>query len=346
MGYCQDRCGCSRTRLLPHQAAAACFPGLMYNGIKLVIRSAVPFNPRLPAAEAGKMPKSRRAKKANISICYDFDGTLIRGNMQENSFLPEVGKDPSEFWAQVGRHAKKHDMDEVLAYMHLMIEAARSADQPFNREALRDHGKRLDLFPGVATWFGRINEYCREAGATVEHFVISSGLKEMIKGSEIAGEFKHVFASGFSYDANGVPVFAARSVNYTTKTQYLFRINKGILSSWDNEKINRYTPEEDRSRPFSRMIYIGDGETDVPAMKMVNHQGGYSIVVWPSKKGARITPAEKKKKEAAEQLVKDNRAQFVAEADYEDDGPVHRIVTMLIRRIVDEYDLRMNLKAG
>ena len=318
----------------------------MYNGIKLVIRSAIPFNPRSPVEEAEKMPKSRRAKKANISICYDFDGTLIRGNMQENSFLPGVGKNPSEFWAQVGRHAKKHDMDEVLAYMHLMTEAARSADQPFNREALRDHGKRLDLFPGVATWFGRINEYCREAGATVEHFVISSGLQEMIKGSEIAGEFKHVFASGFSYDANGVPVFAARSVNYTTKTQYLFRINKGILDSWDNEKINRYTPEEDRPRPFSRMIYIGDGETDVPAMKMVNHQGGYSIVVWPSKKGARITPAEKKKKEAAEQLVNHNRAQFVAEADYEDDGPVHRIVTMLIRRIVDEYDLRMNLKAG
>ena len=323
-----------------------CFPGLMYNGIKLVIWSAVPFNSRLPAAEAGKMPKSRRAKKANISICYDFDGTLIRGNMQENSFLPGVGKNPSEFWAQVGRHAKKHDMDEVLAYMHLMLETAKIADQPFNREALRDHGKRLDLFPGVATWFGRINEYCKEAGATVEHFVISSGLQEMIKGSQIADEFKHVFASGFTYDANDVPVFAARSVNYTTKTQYLFRINKGILSSWDNDKINRYTPEEERPRPFSRMIYIGDGETDVPAMKMVNHQGGYSIAVWPSKEKARMTKEEKRKKAIAEQLVKDNRAQFVAEANYEDDGPVHRIVTMLIRRIVDEYDLRMNLKAG
>lgn len=266
--------------------------------------------------------------------------------MQENSFLPGVGKNPSDFWAQVRQHANKHDMDEVLAYMHLMIEAARSADQPFNRQALRDHGRRLDLFPGVTTWFDRINKYCREAGATVEHFVISSGLQEMIKGSEIANEFTHVFASGFSYDANGVPVFAARSVNYTTKTQYLFRINKGILNSWDNEEINRHTPEEERPRPFSRMIYIGDGETDVPAMKMTNHQGGYSVAVWPPKKGTRFTQREKKRKETAEQLVKDNRAQFVAEANYEDDGPVHRIVTMLVRRIVGEYDLRMNLNAG
>ena len=292
------------------------------------------------------MPRSRRAVKANISICYDFDGTLIRGNMQENSFLPGVGQDPSEFWAKVGKHAKRHDMDEVLAYMHLMIEAARSADQPFNRQSLRDHGSRLDLFPGVATWFRRINQYCRVAGATVEHFVISSGLEEMIRGSEIAGEFRHVFASGFTYDANGVPVFAARSVNYTAKTQYLFRINKGILNSWDNQKINRYTPEEDRPRPFSRIIYIGDGETDVPAMKMVNHQGGYSIVVWPLKRGPRMTREEMRKKEKAEQLVRENRAQFVAEADYEDGGPVHRVVTMLVRRIVGEYDLGMNLNAG
>lgn len=288
---------------------------------------------------------SKSKTKANISICYDFDGTLIRGNMQENSFLPEVGKKPSEFWAQVRNHAKKHDMDEVLAYMQLMIEAARRADQPFNRQALRDHGRNLDLFPGVATWFDRINEYCRDAGATVEHFVISSGLQEMIKGSEIASKFRHVFASGFSYDPNDVPVFAARSVNYTNKTQYLFRINKGILNSWDNEKINRYTPEQERPRPFSRMIYIGDGETDVPAMKMTNQQGGYSIAVWPSKKGARITSKEKKKKEIAEKLVKDNRAQFVAETNYEDDGPIFQIVTMLVRRIVGEYNLHMNLNA-
>ena len=148
-----------------------------------------------------------------------------------------------------------------------------------------------------------------------------------------------------SYDANDVPAFAAQSVNYTAKIQYLFRTNKGMLNSWDNKEINRFTPDEKRLRPFSRMIYIGDGETDVPAMKMINYQGGYSIVVYPPKEGQRRKPAEMQKKTTAEELVTNNRAQFVAEASFQVGGPVYEIVTMLIGRIVDEHRLKMNLKA-
>lgn len=287
----------------------------------------------------------RKARRPNIAICYDFDGTLIRGNMQENSFFPEIEISAEGFWNKVRERARNHDMDEVLAYMQLMVEEAGRAEKKFTRETLVSHGQRLDLFPGVAEWFGRINDYCRAAGVKVEHFVISSGLAEMIEGSGIAKEFEHVFASGFRYNPSGVPDFAARSVNYTTKTQYLFRVNKGILNSWDNEKINRFTREEDRPRPFSRMIYIGDGETDVPAMKMINHQGGYSIVVYPPKAGKRRSAVEMTGKRTAEKLVTDGRAQFVAEANYEEGGPVYQIVTMLVRRIVDEYRLRMNLNA-
>ena len=285
------------------------------------------------------------ARKANIAICYDFDGTLIRGNMQENSFLPDIGISSDEFWMLVKKQARDHNMDEVLAYMQLMMQKAAEAGKRFTRNALVEHGRKLDLFPGVDKWFASVNDFCKTADAKVEHFVISSGLKEMIEGSTIAKEFEHIFASGFSYNANDVPVFAARSVNYTTKTQYLFRINKGILNSWENEEINKFTPEENRPRPFSRIIYIGDGETDVPAMKMLNYQGGYSVAVYPPRKGMRRTPEEMKKKETAEKLVTDNRAQFVAEADFEVDGPVYEIVTMLIRRIVDECRLKMNLCA-
>ena len=286
-----------------------------------------------------------RVAKANIAICYDFDGTLIRGNMQENSFLPDIGIPAEEFWSLVKKQAHEHDMDEVLAYMQLMIEKAREAKVPITREALTDRGRDLDMFPGVEEWFASINDYCKKKGAKVEHFVISSGLREMIKGSSIAKEFTHIFASGFSYDANDVPTFAAQSVNYTTKTQYLFRINKGILNSWDNEEINRFTPDEKRPRPFSRMIYIGDGETDVPAMKVVNYQGGYSIVVYPPKAGPRRKLAEMQKEKTAKRLVTDNRAQFVAEASFQVGGPVYEIVTMLVGRIVEEHRLKMNLKA-
>ena len=148
-------------------------------------------------------------------------------------------------------------MDEVLAYMQLMIDKAREAGRPFTRNALEEHGREFDLFPGVENWFAAIREFCKAADAKAEHFVISSGLKEMIEGAPIAKEFEHIFASGFAYDPNNVPTFAARSVNYTTKTQYLFRINKDILNSWDNEEINSFTPEEKRPRPFSRMISSG-----------------------------------------------------------------------------------------
>lgn len=285
--------------------------------------------------------------RANIAICYDFDGTLIRGNMHENSFLPGIGTSGEEFWNKVKSRARQHDMDEVLAYMQLMIEEAAGAEKAYTRQALVEHGKNLDLFPGVESWFGTINDYCRSIGVTVEHFVISSGLQEMIEGSGIAKEFTHIFASGFSFDANGVPSFPARSVNYTTKTQYLFRINKDILNSWDNEQINQFMPGEDRPRPFSRMIYIGDGETDVPAMKMVNYQGGYSIAVYPPRKAGRPrrTRAEIDKQDAAEELKEHNRAQFVAKADYGEDGELFGVVTALIRRIADEYKLGMNLDA-
>ena len=150
-------------------------------------------------------------------------------------------------------------MDEVLAYMHLMIEKAREAKVAITREALTEHGRDLDMFPGVEEWFSSINDYCKKKDVKIEHFAISSGLREMIKGSPIAKEFRHIFASGFSYDADEVPTFAAQSVNYTTKIQYLFRINKAILNSWDNEEINRFTPDEKRPRPFSRADSIYSG---------------------------------------------------------------------------------------
>ncbi len=166
----------------------------------------------------------------------------------------------------------------------------------------------------------------------------------MIKGSPIGHEFKYIFASGFAYDANDVPKFAARSVNYTTKTQYLFRINKGILNSWDNT-INEKMSDDDRPMPFSRMIYLGDGETDVPAMKMLNFQGGYSVGVYPPSSGKRRNKEENEKKTVTENLHKNDRAQFIAEADYSQGKPLFDIVTSLLRRIADEERLKMNRKA-
>ncbi|OQX29351.1 MAG: hypothetical protein B0D92_04325 [Spirochaeta sp. LUC14_002_19_P3] len=287
------------------------------------------------------MPKK---KTIPVAICYDFDGTLIRGNMQENSFIPELGVEKDDFWDEVKKEKEKHDMDEVLAYMKLMVRKAGEKNQPFNKQSLTKHGEFVSLFPGVKDWFAAINEFGEKIGLDLEHYVISSGIDDMIKGSPIGGEFKCIFASGFVYDANGVPSFAARSINYTTKTQYLFRINKGILNSWDSN-VNKVMPENKRPRPFSRMIYLGDGETDVPTMKMLNYQGGYSIAVYPPPKGKYRTKEEAEKKQLAENLQKDNRAQFVAEADYSKEKNLFKLVSALLERIANEENFGMNRKA-
>jgi haloacid dehalogenase-like hydrolase len=169
--------------------------------------------------------------------------------------------------------AKQHDADEILVYMWRMLEVARDKQKAVTRDLLVEHGRKTPLFAGVETWFDRIDAYAANAGLTLEHYVISSGIEEMIAGCKIYGAFKKVFASRFIYDDKGVAIWPGVAVNYTTKTQFLFRINKGIPNTYDNAEINKWMPLDERPVPFTRMIYIGDGETDIPAMKMVRHQG-------------------------------------------------------------------------
>ncbi len=275
-----------------------------------------------------------------IAICYDFDGTLIPGNMQEYSLFPALGIDDTQkFWHDVKELAKEKEMDEILAYMEHMIRISRERKKPFNKQTITDHGRKLKFFPGVTEWFDAVDSCAAELGLSIDHYVISSGLDDMIRGSSIGDKFKLIFASGFAYDANMVPEFAARSVNYTTKTQYLFRINKGVLNNWDNATVNTYMPYDERPVPFERMIYIGDGDTDIPAMKMINYQGGYSIIVYPpSDKGQ----SGEEKKKGAENIYHKNRAQFLAEADYRRGRRLYQIITALLQRIADEEKYEMN----
>jgi 2-hydroxy-3-keto-5-methylthiopentenyl-1-phosphate phosphatase len=204
-----------------------------------------------------------------IAIAYDFDGTLAPGNMQEHSFLPKLGINKEQFWKTAGVMAKEQDMDYILAYMKLMLQKAEEKHIPVTRRAFLEHGKGIRFFNGLDSFFGRINQYASEKGAQIEHHIISSGVRDIIKGTSIAGNFKNIFASGFVFDANDVAIWPALAINYTNKTQYLFRINKGIDNSYDNTLINKWVEHDKRPIPFQRMIYLGDGETDVPAMKMI-----------------------------------------------------------------------------
>lgn len=260
------------------------------------------------------------------ALVYDFDGTLARGNIQEHSFIEELGLRPQEFWDRSNGMAKDHDADQILTYMREMLVQARARDIRLTRESLRDHGRDVPFFEGVDTWFARMNAYAEEKGLELKHFIISSGLKEMIEGSAVSPHIERIFASSFIYDEEGLATWPALSINYTTKTQYLFRINKGIQNCWDSTAVNRWVPMEQRPVPFTNMIFIGDGETDIPSMKMVRHQGGYAIAVFDPETWTR-------RQSVVYELIAEDRVNLVAPADYREGSQLDVTVRGLLGRI-------------
>jgi phosphoglycolate phosphatase-like HAD superfamily hydrolase len=250
-----------------------------------------------------------RKPKPIFAIAYDFDGTLAPGNMQEHSFIPALGhRKATDFWNRSNEEAVKSQGDPILLYMRHMLEGAHHAGVKVDRKSFRDHGGTIPLFPGVEDWFARVNTAGKERGLDVQHFIISSGMRDIIEGTAIRKYFKSVFASGFLYDQHDVAVAPALAVNYTNKTQYLFRINKGALDLGDHKAINARLPPEARPVPFSRMVFIGDGETDVPCFRLVKDQGGGSIAVYARGKiNARAR---------AKVLHEDGRVHFAVPADY------------------------------
>ncbi len=274
------------------------------------------------------------AKKPwRVAIVYDFDGTLARGNMQEHSFLPELGVNSKTFWNDVKAAARKNDADEVLVYMWHMLELAKEKGIRITKKALTNHGKEIPLFDGVDDWFRRIDKFATERTLSIEHYVVSSGNHEIIAGSKIFRLFKNVYASRFIFGKAGEAVWPAVAINYTTKTQFLFRINKGIENSWDNEQINRWVPMNERPVPFSRMIFIGDGDTDIPSMKMVRFQGGHSIAVFDPE---RFQQSPKK----VYRLIAEDRVHFVAPADYSDGSQLDVTIKGILARMARDVGYR------
>lgn len=268
-------------------------------------------------------------KKIDVAIIYDFDGTLAPGNMQEFGFVQAIGKDAKEFWTKNKKLAEENDASEILCYMSLMIKEAHYNNIRLTRESFRSFGNKIDLFPGVLRWFGLINEYGNSLGLNIKHFVISSGLKEMIEGTPIAKEFENIYACSFLYDINGVAYWPAVAVDYTAKTQFLFKINKGIKDVSDNAKVNQYIPEKERSIPFERMIYFGDGNTDIPCMKMVKQHGGHSIAVYGNKS-----------RSIAMRLINEDRVNFACFADYSEKKDIYSVVRRILQKIRADYDFQ------
>ena len=262
-----------------------------------------------------------------VALMYDFDKTLSPRNMQDYGFMEGLGMSPAEFWAECTKLTRQNNMDSILSYMYLMLEKGQGRLM-LRREDFQALGKTVRLFPGVRGWFGRINDYAAARGLQCEHYIISSGLKEIIEGTEIAGEFKEIYAAEYLYGENKLAKWPAMAVNFTSKTQFLYRINKGVLDVTDQTGLNTYVPEDSRRVPFSNMIYFGDGDTDVPCMKLTKVNGGHSIAVYQD------DSAEAKK------LIGEGRVDFALPADYSKGRILERTVFTIIDEIAAKEQLR------
>ena len=257
-----------------------------------------------------------------IAIMYDFDKTLCTKDMQEYTFIPNLGTTAKKFWDETNKIRKESKIDSVLAYMYLMLKKTKEKNLEIKREYLNKSGKDIELYKGVEEWFNRINKYALKKGVIIEHYIISSGLKEIIEGSKIGNCFKEIYASEFYYDENGFAVWPKLAVNYTNKTQFLIRINKGILDISDDYSLNKKMLDNDKRIPAQNMIYIGDGLTDIPCMKLTKDWGGISIAVY------------NKQKDIAKLLLEDNRINFAAPANYEENSELDLIIKSAIDKIV------------
>lgn len=260
--------------------------------------------------------------KPIIALMYDFDKTLCEKDMQEYSFIPSIGMSPEEFWGEANKISVKNSMDRILAYMYLMIKLAKKKDIPITKEAFKELGKDVVLLRGVKTWFKRISEIAKSEGVIVEHYIISSGLSEIIEGTPIAKYFKRIYACEFHYNERGNADWAQQAINFTTKTQFIFRISKGVLDTVDDYTLNSYVSENDRRIPYRNMIYIGDGLTDVPCMTVVRDRGGESIAIY-----------HKGEEDKAYKLIQENRVGYIAYADYSKDCELENVVKQLIKKM-------------
>ena len=270
-------------------------------------------------------------KSPIVALIYDFDGTLSPGNMQEFGFIQAIGKKPQEFWQESDEIALGQDASNILSYMKLMFDEAKKAGIKLRREDFKSFGASVELFPGVEDWFRLINEYGKSKGVKIEHYINSSGLAEMIEGTSIAKEFKRIFACSFLYNKEGEAEWPGVAVDYTAKTQFLFKINKGILSIRDNKKVNESQADDNTRIPFPHMIYFGDGETDVPCMKIVKMFGGNSIAVY--------NPEIKKKVNVARKLLRQERVNFITPANYTKESRTYEVVCSIIDKIKADFDL-------
>ena len=264
-----------------------------------------------------------------VALIYDFDETLSTTYMQDYILIPALGDKPDHFWKSANQWSKDNCADQITGTMYYIQHSAKEKGIKLTKQFLCDTAKNITYFDGVEQWFERINLYGAKRGLQIEHYIISSGMEEIISGTSIRKHFKDVFGCYYVYDENGIPIWPARIVNYSTKTQYIAKINKG-LSKTEDRAVNEYMPDEERRIPYKRMIYFGDGMTDIPSMKIIKEKGGNAVAVYRPKS---------KQRKTAIQLLADNRVNFALPADYRENSQLDHVVKTILDKMATERDL-------
>lgn len=268
-------------------------------------------------------------KKPIVAILYDFDSTLAISDMQNFSFIPALGMTPAEFWGATTEFSNKTGVERTLSYLYMMVKMTKEKGIKMTREWLNEQGKAIEFFPGVLTWFQRINDFGNQNGVRIEHYLVSSGNKEIVEGCPIYKEFKVAYACEFLFDSSTKePIWPKLAVNFTQKTQYFFRISKGVYDATDDIGVNEKRP--DRRVPYSNIVYIGDGMTDIPSMIIAKNNGGKSIAVYP-----------KGREEKVQDLYKDGRVNYVCQADYREGKELEKVLQLIIQGIAINERLGM-----
>lgn len=273
------------------------------------------------------------AKKTKINtkvaLIYDFDGTLSTTDMQNFALIPELGMKPEDFWRAANQWSVDHCADQVTGSMYYFVKTAEEKNIALTRENFAYAGENILYFEGVETWFDRINEYGRHLNLEIEHYIISAGYEEILCHCKIRKHFKDVFGCSFAFNDEGRPVWPARVINYSTKTQYLSKINKG-LGKLEDRAVNEFMPDNERPIPFTRMIYFGDGSTDIPSMKLTKERNGNAIAVYDPKG---------KDHNTALKLLRDGRVNFALPADYREGRQIDKVVKTILDKLATERDL-------
>ena len=274
----------------------------------------------------------KSSEKPIIALMYDFDKTLSKSDMQDYGFIPALRMTPNEFWGATGEFQAATGVERILSYMYTMVNLCKQKGIKLTREALNDMGKNIEYFNGVTTWFDRINAYGESLGVKIEHYIISSGTKEILEGCSIAKHFKYMFGCEFYFDpVTKEPVWPKLAINYTMKTQFIYRIRKGSFDLTDDTTIN--TKVENIRIPYTNMIYLGDGMTDIPCMQLVQNNSGHSIAIYSDKD-----------EKALRKLLAEKRTNVCVKADYSKGSDLEKVIQSIIQTVAAESSLKAQSK--